>query len=78
MARGQFADIGCEGCHGPSVTHVRSEDKKRGTVRDPDPVTCLGCHTPDQNIGAFDPVAAMKEVVGPGHGAPEANPKPTN
>jgi hypothetical protein len=70
MARGQFSDVGCEACHGPSAPHVRAIDKKEGTVRAVDPIVCLGCHTPDQNIGAFDPVAAMKELLGPGHGAP--------
>jgi len=70
MARGQFANVGCEACHGPSSVHVRSVDKKKGTMRAVDASVCLGCHTPDQNIGAFDPVAAMKEILGPGHGAP--------
>jgi Cytochrome c554 and c-prime len=72
MARGQFANVGCEGCHGPSAPHVRSVNKKQGTVRDVSAVVCLGCHTPDQNIGPFDPIAAMKEILGPGHGAPDA------
>jgi hypothetical protein len=70
MARSQFADVGCEGCHGPSALHVRSIDKRTGTVRVVDPIVCLGCHTPDQNIGAFDPVVAVKELLGPDHGAP--------
>ena len=35
-----------------------------------DPIVCLGCHTPDQNLGPFAVAAAMKEVVGPGHGLP--------
>jgi hypothetical protein len=72
MARSQFADVGCEACHGPSAPHVRSIDKKKGTTRAVDPIVCLGCHTPDQNIGAFDPVAAIKDILGPGHGAPDA------
>ena len=72
MARSQFADVGCEACHGPSAMHVRSVDKKKGTTRAVDPIVCLGCHTPDQNIGAFDPVAAIKDILGPGHGAPDA------
>jgi hypothetical protein len=70
MARGQFSNVGCEACHGPSAPHVRAVDKKQGTVRAVDPVVCLGCHTPDQNVGPFDPVASMKEILGPDHGAP--------
>jgi hypothetical protein len=67
-ARGQFADVGCEGCHGPSAAHVRAIDKKQGTVQKVQPEVCLGCHTPDQNVGSFDPVAAVKEILGPNHG----------
>jgi hypothetical protein len=70
MVAGGFADVGCEACHGPSAEHVRSVDKKLGTSRKVDPIVCLGCHTPDQNLSAFDPVAAMKEILGPGHGQP--------
>jgi hypothetical protein len=70
MIQGGFADVGCESCHGPSAEHVRSADKKLGTSRKVSPTVCLGCHTPDQNLGDFDPVAATKEVLGPGHGAP--------
>ena len=44
-------DVGCEACHGPSVAHVVSLDKRKGTSRKVDPTICLGCHTPDQNLG---------------------------
>ncbi|MES1210607.1 MAG: multiheme c-type cytochrome [Pseudomonadota bacterium] len=64
-----FSDVGCEACHGPSVEHIRDPQKKAGTIRKVAAMVCLGCHTPDQNRGPFDVVAAMKEVVGPGHGA---------
>jgi Cytochrome c554 and c-prime len=70
MALGGFADVGCEACHGPSAEHVRSVNKKKGTSRHVDPIICLGCHTPDWNTGPFDPIAATKEILGPGHAAP--------
>jgi len=69
-----FPNVGCESCHGPSVEHVRGLDKKRGTSRKVSATVCLGCHTPDQNLGPFDFAAALKEVLGPGHGMPEAKP----
>lgn len=70
MVKDGFANVGCEACHGPSAEHVRSVDKKLGTSRKVDAITCLGCHTPDQNLSDFDPIASMKEILGPGHGAP--------
>jgi hypothetical protein len=70
----QFTDVGCEACHGPSVEHVVSVDKHKGTSRRVDPGVCLGCHTPDQNLGDFVVAEAMKEIVGPGHGLAPAPP----
>jgi hypothetical protein len=64
----QFVDVGCEACHGPSVTHVRSVDKRKGTSRIVAPAVCLGCHTPDRSPGPFALAAAIKQVIGPGHG----------
>jgi hypothetical protein len=66
----QFSDVGCECCHGASVNHIRATNKKKGTSRSVDPALCLGCHTIDRNGDLFDAVAAMKQIVGPGHGMP--------
>jgi hypothetical protein len=74
-ATAQFADVGCEACHGPSVAHVLASDKHKGTARAVDPAICLGCHTPDQNVGPFVVADAMKEVIGPGHGLPPTPPR---
>jgi Cytochrome c554 and c-prime len=71
-----FHDVGCESCHGPSAAHVRSADKHKGTSRKVDPLVCLGCHTPDQNVGPFDYAAARKEILGPGHGSAPTGPRP--
>ncbi len=65
-----FGHVGCESCHGPSVAHVRAPDKKVGTRRQVPPEICFGCHTPDQTAGTFDYASALKEILGPGHGAP--------
>jgi len=65
----QFSDVGCESCHGASVLHVRSIDKKKGTSRKVEPRVCFGCHTPDQNLGTLDYATALPSILGPGHGA---------
>jgi hypothetical protein len=66
----QFSEVGCECCHGPSVKHIRSNNKKKGTMRAVSPALCLGCHTIDRNGDLFDAVGAMKQIIGPGHGMP--------
>jgi len=66
----QFANVGCEACHGPSGGHVTSMNKSRGTSRTVDGAVCLGCHTPDQTAGAFNVTAALPRILGPGHGRP--------
>jgi hypothetical protein len=62
-----FAGVGCESCHGPSVKHVRT-GKPADTHRQVSPKICLECHRADQQPDPFDFAAAMKLVLGPGHG----------
>jgi hypothetical protein len=65
-----LTNVGCEACHGGSAQHVRAVNKKEGTSRKVAAEVCLGCHTPDQNIGPFEYAVALKAVLGPGHGVP--------
>jgi 2',3'-cyclic-nucleotide 2'-phosphodiesterase (5'-nucleotidase family) len=62
-----FAGVGCESCHGPSVKHVRA-NKATNTRRQVPESVCRECHRPDQQPDPFDYAAAMKLVLGPGHG----------
>jgi 2',3'-cyclic-nucleotide 2'-phosphodiesterase (5'-nucleotidase family) len=64
-----FGPTGCESCHGASVAHVRGQTKK-GTQRKVAEAVCLRCHNNDHAPEPFDYVAALKEVLGPGHGQP--------
>ena len=68
-------DVGCESCHGPSATHIRTQNKT-GTRRQVPESVCLECHTDEQSPEPFDYAAAMKEVLGPGHGFPAAKSRP--
>ena len=62
-----FGPTGCESCHGPSVVHVRAQNKT-GTRRKVAAAVCLGCHRPEHALEPFDYAAALKEILGPGHG----------
>jgi 2',3'-cyclic-nucleotide 2'-phosphodiesterase (5'-nucleotidase family) len=62
-----FGPTGCESCHGPSANHVRAQNKT-GTSRKVASSVCLGCHRSEHSPEPFDVVAAMKEILGPGHG----------
>jgi hypothetical protein len=66
----RFADVGCESCHGPSLAHITTEDRKQGTRRKVEETVCRGCHTPDQTNNEFDYALFTKAILGPGHGFP--------
>jgi 2',3'-cyclic-nucleotide 2'-phosphodiesterase (5'-nucleotidase family) len=66
-----FADVGCESCHGPSVTHVRTQRPKETRRKVPEAV-CRECHRPDQSTEPFDYTAALGLILGPNHGRPGA------
>jgi len=64
----KLQNVGCEECHGPGSLHSADEKKKGLIIRKPDPIGCVkACHHPP-HVDAFDPVAKMELVLGPGHG----------
>jgi hypothetical protein len=64
-------DVQCEVCHGPGSKHVANAENEGTIVSSPSPSLCLDCHHPP-HVEHFDPVAKMAEVLGPGHGRPQA------
>jgi hypothetical protein len=62
-------DVQCEVCHGPGSRHVANPADKTRIVAAPDPSSCLQCHH-SPHVEQFDPVARLKDVLGPGHGMP--------
>jgi 2',3'-cyclic-nucleotide 2'-phosphodiesterase (5'-nucleotidase family) len=60
-------DVQCEVCHGPGSRHVANPADPTRIIGAPAPATCLQCHHPP-HVENFDPVARMKDILGPGHG----------
>jgi len=67
-ARQNFANVGCESCHGGGKCHLEAADKKKSTARAVPEAICRGCHTTDVTNGEFDYKKFVQAVVGPGHG----------
>jgi hypothetical protein len=65
----KLRDVQCEVCHGPGSKHVANPVDKTRIVARPEPSRCLECHH-SPHVEDFDPVAKMKEILGPGHGMP--------
>jgi hypothetical protein len=68
-ARQNFANVGCEACHGGGKAHLEAADKKKSTARVVPEAICRGCHTADVTNGEFDYQKFVQAIVGPGHGA---------
>lgn len=64
----KLMDVQCEECHGPGSLHAKDPGKKGLVILKPDPQGCVSaCHHPP-HVEGFDPVAEMKNILGPGHG----------
>lgn len=64
----KLQDVQCEECHGPGSLHAKEPSKKGLIILKPDPQSCVSqCHHPP-HVEGFDPVAEMKNILGPGHG----------
>ena len=62
-------DVQCEVCHGPGSRHAANPTDPTRIIGAPQPSTCLQCHH-SPHVEGFDPVARMKDILGPGHGQP--------
>jgi hypothetical protein len=65
----KLQNVQCEVCHGPGSRHPLDPADKSRIVAKPATDRCLDCHHAP-HVEAFDPVAKMKEILGPGHGMP--------
>ncbi len=68
---GRLTNVQCETCHGPGSLHVAAQGlEEPAAVRLAAPEsTCVRCHT-EKHSDTFDYVAYLRDVLGPGHGAP--------
>jgi hypothetical protein len=62
-------DVQCEVCHGPGSKHAKDPSAPSLIIGKPSPSACLSCHH-SPHVEQFDPVARMKDILGPGHGQP--------
>jgi hypothetical protein len=63
-------DVGCESCHGKGSLHA-DDPNVAIAVKKPAEATCLHCHTVE-NSPAFDYASYLPQILGPGHGQPDA------
>jgi 2',3'-cyclic-nucleotide 2'-phosphodiesterase (5'-nucleotidase family) len=62
-------DVQCEVCHGPGSKHTAKPGDPTLIIGAPSATSCLQCHH-SPHVEQFDPVARMKDILGPGHGMP--------
>jgi hypothetical protein len=65
----KLQDVQCEVCHGPGSKHALDPSAPATIVERPAADRCLGCHHPP-HVESFDPLAKLREILGPGHGMP--------
>jgi hypothetical protein len=65
----KLRDVQCEVCHGPGSKHLLSPLDPDTIVAKPQASVCLSCHHAP-HVEHFDPAAAMRGILGPGHGGP--------
>jgi len=66
-------NVGCESCHGPGSTHAEDPSVKN-IARKPEKQACEGCHN-HENSPNFDFARYLPQILGPGHGQPQAKKK---
>ncbi len=71
----KLQNVQCEACHGPGSWHVANPTDEKAIIAKPEAGECLGCHR-SPHVEQFDPVAAMKDILGPGHGMPLKKERP--
>ncbi len=62
--------VGCETCHGAGSVHVSDPGRAR-LLLPHEEATCTGCHDPE-NSRHFEIGRFTNEILGPGHGLPDA------
>ncbi len=66
----KLTDVQCEACHGAGSRHVESGGDTELITLAPAQSVCRSCHHAPHVVDDWDAAAALRKVVGPGHGLP--------